>query len=334
MRINLKKVTPEMREMLRRCGANHKPVAMAAQYELSKNLEEVLRKGVLNGDIVSDIFESRDFVNGESIEFPLDFFTNSNAKEFGAYTMPNHGLIPYRTVEGDYLMVPTFNVANSIDWLLKYSRDARWDIAGRAMDVLEGGFVRKMNVDGWQTLIKAGYDRNVVVYDADANAGQFTKRLVSLLKIEMRRRGGGNSASTNRGKLTDLYVSPEAMEDMRNWGVDQLDEVSRREIYVAEDGKVSRVFSVNLHDIDELGNDQQFQKYWEVTLAGTMGASDEEIVVGLDKDNNDSFVWPWRQHIEIYEDDNLHRQGKEGHYGRGEYGVACLNNARVLIGSM
>ena len=30
---------------------------------------------------------------------------------------------------------------------------------------------------------------------------------------------------------TDLYVSPEAMEDIRNWGVDQVDEVTRRNLY-------------------------------------------------------------------------------------------------------
>ena len=80
-------------------------------------------------------------------------------------------------------------------------------------------------------------------------------RLVSLLKTVMRRNGGGNSASNNRGLLTDLYVSPEAMEDIRNWGVDQVDEVTRREIYTAADGSVKQdIFGVNLHDLDELGD--------------------------------------------------------------------------------
>jgi len=37
------------------------------------------------------------------------------------------------------------------------------------------------------------------------------------MKTVMRRNGGGNSTSANRGQLTDLYVSPEAVEDIRNW---------------------------------------------------------------------------------------------------------------------
>lgn len=32
-------------------------------------------------------------------------------------------------------------------------------------------------------------------------------------------------------RLTELYMSPEAMEDIRNWCVDQIDEVARKEIY-------------------------------------------------------------------------------------------------------
>jgi len=71
--------------------------------------------------------------------------------------------------------------------------------------------------------LAAGVDRNILVYDADAAAGQFTKRLISLLKVVMRRNAGGNSASIKRGTLTDLYLSPEGLEDIRNWGVDQAD---------------------------------------------------------------------------------------------------------------
>ena len=104
---------------------------------------------------------------------------------------------------------------------------------------MQSSFVKKTNDDAWHTLLAAGVDRNILVYDADAAIGQFTKRLVSLLKTVMRRNGGGNSSSINRGKLTDLYVSPEAIEDIRNWGVDQIDEVTRREIYNADDASAS-----------------------------------------------------------------------------------------------
>jgi hypothetical protein len=329
--------TPELTDLLVRSGSANREVALAANAEFAKALELPLRKGVLNGDILDGIFEPIQLAQSATPEFPLDFLAPGTEKDFVAYTIPNHGYIPERHVEGDYVMVPTYDVGASIDYLLKYARDARWDVVGRAMEVLEASFVKKMNDDGWHTLLAAGVDRNIVVYDSDANTSQFTKRLVSLMKTVMRRNGGGNSTSANRGLLTDLYVSPEAMEDIRNWGLDQIDEVTRREIYTAADGAINRVFGVNLHDVDELGVGQQYQQFFTSTSGGlgaTMPNSDTEIVVGLDLRKRDSFIMPVRQEVQIFEDESLHRQKRAGFYGWAELGFAVLDNRRVLIGSL
>lgn len=64
-------------------------------------------------------------------------------------------------------------------------------------------------------------ERGIEIYDAPAEQGQFTKKLIQLAKTVMRRNGGDNH---------DLYVSPEAMDDIRKWGIDQMDETTRREI--------------------------------------------------------------------------------------------------------
>lgn len=326
--------TPELTDLLVRSGSAQREVATAANAEFAKALELPLRQGLLSGDILDGIFEPVRLAPGATPEFPLDFLAPGTEKDFVAYTIPNHGYIPERHVESDYVMVPTYDVGASIDYLLKYARDARWDVVGRAMEVLESSFVKKMNDDGWHTILAAGVDRNVVVYDSDANASQFTKRLVSLLKTVMRRNGGGNSASNNRGLLTDLYVSPEAMEDIRNWGVDQVDEVTRREIYTAADGAINRVFGVNLNDLDELGVGQEYQLFYSNTLSASMPSGDTEIVVGLDLRKRDSFIMPVRQEVQIFEDESLHRQKRAGFYGWAEQGFAVLDNRRVLIGSL
>lgn len=332
--------TPELTDLLIRSGSVDKDVALAANHEFAKALELPLRQGVLSGNILDDIFEPIQLAQSATPEFPLDFLAPGTEKDFVAYTIPNHGYIPQKHVEGDYVMVPTYDIGASIDYLLKYARDARWDVVGRAMEVLEAQFVKKMNDDGWHTLLAAGYDRNIVVYDSDASPGLFSKRLVSLMKTVMRRNGGGNSASNNRGMLTDLYVSPEAMEDIRNWGLDQIDEVTRREIYTAADGTVNRVFGVNLHDRDELGEGQQYQLFYSNVLGGKLptdysGTDDKvELVVGLDLRKRDSFIMPVRQEVQIFEDDTLHRQKRAGFYGWAEQGFAVLDNRRVILGAL
>ena len=324
----------EFISLLKKSGDSDQNVAYAAQREFAKALELPLRKGVLVGNILGDIFETINVEPGASTEYPLDLISPGLEGEHVAYTNPGHGRVPERAVEGDYVMIPTYSITSSIDYLLRYAREARWDIVGRAMQVLEAGFTKKMNDDGWHTLLSAGVDRNIIVYDSDAAAGQFTKRLVSLMKTVMRRNGGGNSTSLNRGRLSDLFVSPEGMEDIRNWGVDQVDEVTRREIYVAEDGAINRVFSVNLHDVDELGEGQEYQKFYSNELGGSVPSGDVEIVVGLDLTRNDSFVMPVREEVQIFEDDNLHRQKRAGWYGWAEQGFAVLDNRRVLLGAL
>ncbi len=325
--------TPEMSSLLKQSGSLQREESLAAVQELAKALELPLRKGIMDGDILGGIYEVINLAPGATSEFPLDFLAPGTEKDFVAYTIPNHGRIPERHVEGDYVMVPTYDIGASIDWLLKYARDARWDVVGRAMDVMRSQFTKKMNDDGWHTLISAGVDRNILVYDPDAANSQFSKRLVSLMKVAMRRNGGGNSSSINRGTLTDLYMSPEGLEDIRNWGVDEVDEITRRELITTEGGLLTRIFQVNLHDLDELGDDQEYQVFYEQDLGGTMPAGDSEIVVGLDMSSNDSFVMPVRAGLQIFEDETLHRQRRAGFYGWQEQGFAVLDNRRVLLGS-
>lgn len=332
----LTKPNAEFIEMLKRTASDNRAEAAAAMSELAKAIELPLREGIMVGDIAGSIFERIAMPPGSSTEFPLDPVSPGQENDFVAYVAPAHGRVPERTIEGDYVMVPTYTIANSIDWLLRYAREARWDIVARATQILEAGFVKKMNDDAWHTVLAAGTDRNILVYDADAAAGQFTKRLISLMKVVMRRNAGGNSASIKRGQLTDLYLSPEGVEDMRNWGIDQLDETSRREIYVANNdaGSVSRVFGVNINALDELGEGQEYQTYYSGSLSGTLGpTADVELVVGLDLAANDSFVMPVKQEVTIYEDTNLHRQQRAGLYGFAEVGFGVLDNRRVVLGS-
>lgn len=326
-------VTGDMVKLLKAAGSIDPSVAQPAQIQLAKALNEPLREGLFAGDIITDIFPVIKFEPGVPTEFQLDPIVPGTQKDFYAFTIPKHGYIPQRSIEGDYVMVPMYDVANSIDWLLKYSEYARWDVVGRAMRVFEAGFVKKTNDDGWHTLLAAALDRNIMVFDNDSGSGQFTKRLLSLMKVVMRRNGGGNSATPNRGRLTDAYLSPEGIEDMRNWGVDIVDEFTRREIFTSDDGTFNRVFGVNLHDIDELGEGQEYQNFYTNTLGGTIQANSLELLVGLDLDHNDSFVSPTdRPGIQVFEDFALHRQQRHGIYGWKRQGFGVLDNRRLLLG--
>lgn len=328
-----KERNPLLDKMLVATASMNADEARSAMGEFTQALELPLRKGVMSGPIVGDIFEMQDFSNVRHVEYPLDFLAPGTEGDYTAYVIPNCGYIPQNTVQGDYVVVPTYMVGNSIDWCLKYAEDANWNIVDRALGVFRDGFVKKMNNDGAHALLAAGLDRNAVVYDSAASSGQFTKRLVSLMKVFMRRNSGGNSTSAGKGRMTDLVISPEAEEDIRNWNVDQVDELTRREIFVSAEGLTS-IFQVRLRSWEEFGANQEYQLYYEDVLGGTMPASKVELVMGLDLGSNDSFVMPVRKQLRVFDDPTLHRQLKAGVYGFMEMGTAVLDVRRVLLGAI
>lgn len=325
---------PQLKDIIKRTGSLNKEESLKASAELAVALTTPLREAVLDGDIVSGIFEPMKLESNTTPEFPLDIVAPGSEKDYCAFTIPNQGRIPERNVEGDYVQVPIYDIGAAIDWLLKFARDANWMVMRRIMQLMQYQFTKKMNDDGWHTLLAAAYDRNIVVYDGDASAGQFTKRVVSLLKTVMRRNGGGNSTSINRGLLTDLYMSPEAHEDILNWGVDQIDETTRREIFTTDEDRINRIFGVNLHTLDELGEGQEYQRFITSQLGGSLPAGDVEFLVGLDLRKNDSFLHPVRTEIEVFVDDSLHRQRRAGLYGWAEHGWAVLDSRRVILASI
>jgi hypothetical protein len=239
-------------------------------------------------------------------------------------------------VEGDYVMIPTFEIASSIDWTLRYARDARWDIVSRALQVLQSSFVKKTNDDAWHTLLAAGVDRNILVYDADAAAGQFTKRLVSLLKTVMRRNGGGNSSSINRGKLTDLYVSPEAIEDIRNWGVDQVDDITRREIYNAEDGSAPlTVFSrLTFKTLMSLVLDKSIRTSTRANLAEAFRLRTLSLLLALTSARTTRLFVRFERTFRYLRMTIFIVSVELVFMAWAEHGFAVLDNRRVILGSL
>lgn len=322
-------------KLVRLSGSEHKATALQAQAELAKAILTPLRQAVFDADNIrgTNIYETVLLEPDANINMPVDAINPGEEHLFTAYTSPGYGRIPERAIEGDYVMIPTFKIVNSIDWALDNARTARLDLVGRAMEALVGGFVKKINDVGWHTIITAGVDRNILVYDADASAGQFTKRLVSLMDTNMKRQGGGNAGSLRKGRMTDLFISLEAKEDIRNWGLDQIDEVTRREFFLAADGNIQRIFGVNMHEMYELGVGQEYQQFYTNVLAAGLQTSDVELVVGLDLVNRDAFHMPFRQDVEIYEDDALHRRQRGGFYGWANLGAAVLDTRRVILGS-
>lgn len=323
---------PEFDRLLIATASSNREEREVAQEQFAQAITTPLRQGVLYGDNNGGIFTPMKWAPGTQAEFPLDILAPGEEDEWVAFTSPGAGYIPQKRVSGNYVSIPTYNIAHSVDWELKFARQAQWDVVNRAIALMEAGMVRKKNNDAWHTILSAAVDRNILVYDADASAGQFTKRLVSLAKSVMSRNAGGNATSVRRGRLTDIFISIEGVEDIRNWNLDQVDEVTRREIYLADDSSdvILRIFGVNIHPMYEFGEGQEYQNYFTGQLAGNIQGSDSELAIGLDLSSDDSFVMPFTMPMEVFADPSLHRQQLAGYYCWQDMGFGVLDSRRVL----
>lgn len=335
---NITKLSQENTEILRAIGSQDPVVSANALHAFAEALTEPLRKGIFDEDNLragsGRIFAPMVLAPGAQANFQLDFVRPGTEDiDFTAFTLPKQGRLPERHVEGDELWVPTFQIGNSIDWDLRYARDARWDIVARAVEVYKKGFVRKINEDGWHTILAAADARGLVVNDSVAQGGQFTKELISKMMTAMVRNAGGNGQA---GKLTDVYCSMEAVEDIRAWDISEIDDVTRREILTSAGSNMMRLYGVNVHPMTEFGVGQEYQLYLTNVLGRSVtgvDAQDQEFVVGLDLTTNDSFVNPIREELKTFEDPTLHRHQRAGIYGWMEHGFAILDNRRLLLGT-
>lgn len=341
----MKRYSAESVEMLRATAAADEGKRLAAQRAFAAELNWPLRQGVFDRDNLGEIFERQVLAPGAQANYPLDPVRPGEEDNFIAFTMPKQGRVPERHIEGDELWVPTYRVANAIDWDIRYAEEARFDVIARAIRVYEAGFVRKLNSDGWRTILAAADGRGLIVSAAGAapftgaspvpvpSPGQFTKELISRMKTAMTRGAGGNG---NAGRLTDVYLSMEAMEDIRAWDVDEIDDFTRREIFVSRDYGLASIYGVVLHEMTEFGEEQEYERFLTDDLAAThrsvASATLREYCVGLDLSTMDSFVSPVRKELETFEDPALYRQQRAGIFGWLELGYACTDSRRVILG--
>jgi hypothetical protein len=333
-RNNYISISPQQQQLLALTASPDLEVAYAAQKAMAAALQSPLREGIFDEDNLDGIFRREVLAPGAQSNYPLDFIRpGTEDLDYTAITLPKQGRVPERHVEGDELWVPTFQIANSIDWSLRYARDARFDVVGRALRVYQMGFTRKINEDGWHTLLAAADARGLVVNDAVAGAGQFTKELVSKMQTAMVRNAGGNGQA---GKLSDQYVSMEAMEDIRAYDLSEVDDVTRR-VILNSDAGMTTLYGTRLHFMTEFGVGQEYQLYLATVLGRSVtavDATDQEFTVGLDLSTNDSFVQPIRQELQTFEAGReMHRQQRAGVYGWMEHGFAVLDNRRLLLGT-
>lgn len=277
------------------------------------------------------------------------------------FILPKVGAVPRNFIEpaGEEVVVPTFRLSTACEWSLRFAREGRIDIAERAMRNAARSLIDYEEESAWRLLAPAatsdfagkgllpGRPAPITEITGGPAAGFFSKELLNQMIVKMKR---------TRRTLTDLYVSPEDMADQREWGESQVDDTTRREIFVS--GGMSDIWNVRLHEVQQLGMSGRYNinsasstgglfrvggggnfNNYTPTDANEVDADlnvitpGETQIYGFDLSSNDSLVMPIREELRMFDDsENLHREQLQGFYGWQEIGLAVLDTRMIQMG--
>lgn len=340
--------------LLQKCAASaqdsnvRKTFAAAIQIPILQEVRDASQARV--------IFTPEQLPPGAQAAYPIaDDFDGS------VFVLPSFGEVPRNHVEpvGEEIIVRPFTISTSFDWPLRYALQGRIDIAQRAMRNAARAIVDYEEEAAWRVLMAAATtdfpgkgllparDAAIEQIASGSSAGFLSKELVNGMMTRMKR---------NRRTMTHLYVSPEDMADIRNYSESQVDEITRREIFVGaglssmwgvqfvETHKLGATGIYNINGsastggIFQAGAGEAFNDY-TLTNPNVVDANlsvvtpGETQVLGLDLSSNDSFVMPIEEEFQVWDDShNLHREQKQGFYGWERVGFAVLDSRPIVLG--
>jgi hypothetical protein len=207
-------------------------------------------KAVAPQSSVRDIFMVDELPAGSLAEYPIDLDDIEVAT-----VMPRLGAVPQNLVVGDSLIVPTFEVANSVEWKLAFVRDARFNIVERALEKLAESFVRAEEKAGWDTIRGAKDTTNTIAIGSETG---LTRKLFNKMITDMRAIGACEP--------NVIYVSPKRASQIRDWGASDIDDTTRRELFVK--GGMGSIYGVEIRELRSLGDNEVFM--FDTTKLGVM----------------------------------------------------------------
>jgi hypothetical protein len=380
MKLTLKN-TPEQVELIRAMGSKNQIVAREAAEAFAAFIGPVVQQVIYQAGTASGIYTDAPFDEDDNPSYPLDLYYNEGANFVTVWSQSAAGGLPSSHVEGlEEMKISTYRLDSAVSFNKRYARRARLDVVSKAIERMANEVLVKQERNAWSVILKALAEGSTKQGDGTSpikhvvkgpdSSGTFQLARLNEIMTRMRRinesYAGGTPANPYAKGLTDLYLSPERMADIRGFAYNavggnttaagdeyggamtDLPESAREEIF--RNAGAAEIFGVALHEMNEFGVGKKYNALFNTLADGvtyleadgtggeTFGAADE-IIVGIDNSKG-SFVRPIARNAETgstfqaLPDDqyNITRADKAGFYGALEEGRVCLDS-RAIVGS-
>lgn len=349
MKLKLKN-TPEQVELVKAMGSRDATVAREAQEAFAAFIGPVVNKVLLEAATSSAVYTDLPYDEDDSPSIPLDLFQGEGEGLVSVWSQSVAGGLPTSTVEGlSELKVSTYRLDSAVSFLRRYARRARLDVASKAVERMANEVLVKQERNAWAVVLKALADSgNTTAVGASGETFSLSKLNTLVKNVKRLNKSYANGTTTSAYGLTDIFVSPETMADIRAFAynavggtitsntsdtpVTDLPAGVREEIY--RGGGAQEIYGITIHELIELGPNQKYNKLFNEFYSGSFADSDD-LVVGLDL-TKDAFVRPVARNSEsggtftaMPDDQFVARSEKIGFYGSLEEGRVCIDSRAI-----
>tara|TARA_R110000824_G_scaffold11373_5_gene49636 strand:+ start:199 stop:1275 length:1077 start_codon:yes stop_codon:yes gene_type:complete len=352
MRITLKN-TPEQGALVKAMGSNNAVEAREAQEAFAAFLGPVVAQVINQAATAGAVYVDAPYDADDSPSFPLDLYYNESDNYFTVFSQNIAGGLPSSqdVYAGQELKMAPYRLDSAVSFLKKYARRGRLDVLAKAVERMAQEVLVKQERNAWAVILKAAAEgsTNSTSHVIDTGAGtSFELDFLNQMMTRMRRlnqsfANGTPADGFSRG-LTDMYVSPEVMENIRSFSYQalggstggaaatDLPDSVRTELYQA--AGAGSIFGVNLVELIELGPSKKYATLFN-TLSASAFAAGDDLAVGIDASKG-AFIRAIAQQdnstfTALADDQFSARSEKVGFYGHVEEARVCIDARAVVV---
>ena len=374
MKLKLKN-TPEQVELVKALGSKDATVAREAQEAFAAFIGPVIQKVIKQSATAGAIYTDVLFDEDDNPSYPLDLYYDQGAGHVTVWSQSMAGGLPTSLTEGvKELKISTYRLDAAVSLLKKYARKSRLDVVSKALERMAQEVLIKQERNAWAVILKALANSSSTNSGA-ANSGHvlatntesvFSVADISRLMTHMKRISAsfanGTSDPSDSFGLTDMFVSPEVLEQIRSFaynplntrntgvGIMGLPDSVREDVW--RSAGMNDIYGVSIHDLVELGASKKYNTLFGTfaqngiahtgsTVIGAQSTNfataDDEVLVGIDA-TKEAFIRPVAQNADngatftaLPDDQFTQRADKVGFYGAMEEGRVCID-ARAVAG--
>ena len=356
------KPTKETIEIFKAVASNDKTKSLQAQEAIASVIGPVIEQVLPILASSAQIFTDFRYDPATNPTLPLDMFEDAGINTVRIWSQATPGGAPSSEVKpvGDYKF-DSYRLLSAVSAKKKTARDGQVDMLAKMVERMTQEILRDQELNRWAVLLKAAAEATLSNGDsqliAATAAGVLQLDDFNRLKTAITRLHdswtGGTPATIGRKGLTDLYLSPEMMEQIRGFAYQPMNtrgvpdsaestalglpDAVRTEIY--RSAGAPSIFGVTLHELLEFGVAKAytvlFDTYYTGTSPTTFANATEELVLGLDL-SVDAFIRPVASEVQdeldvastvqtLVDDQWIARDEKFGFYTKIEEGAVVLD---------